>query len=490
MNTLCTKNTIFSSYLRTTSAAATHSHIQTVPTTQAILPDDRVDDYICSPNHSRMQKVHGDDDEATANNNDGVSLMHLLQHRQQQLLASRGSLESGSREVGDVQGPSSSNTLYPATNNGIGSTMNNTFMMTPPPQHAMFINDMNQSDMNNTYYNTSTLHDNVYSMNTTSTNSYATSGPSNMASTSTATIPSTQDTVIPPPSNARASSLGSTKQFEKLAAGTLGTYRDCSPLLGDCTLDDPTFQQQRGGTFNTFQCPQQCMMDMMTNGYNTKNAQDMNYKNEPLKSDSGMASPKLADVIAQSQQQLKLNEVSIQSMLDGMSSTNKTSTPSESSSFSNIESSVPTLPQLQISSGMTFDNLQSLQGSLNGSLQDNLQGSSNIPATLSSLTSDVSSNLSGSNPDEDPGWEENFKALQVYHREHGHCKVSSRDKDNPKLGRWVMTQRRQFTLLMQGHPSALTAGRIRRLEGMGFAWSVRPEPVSTWNEKFEELKGE
>lgn len=91
-------------------------------------------------------------------------------------------------------------------------------------------------------------------------------------------------------------------------------------------------------------------------------------------------------------------------------------------------------------------------------------------------------------PHEDPGWEEQYKALRDYHLRFGNCKVPARFKANPKLGRWVMTQRRQFTLLMQGFPSALTAERIRRLESLGFTWSVRPEPVSTWNKKFQELK--
>mmetsp|Transcript_24709 Transcript_24709/g.42269 ORF Transcript_24709/g.42269 Transcript_24709/m.42269 type:complete len:449 (-) Transcript_24709:164-1510(-) len=89
---------------------------------------------------------------------------------------------------------------------------------------------------------------------------------------------------------------------------------------------------------------------------------------------------------------------------------------------------------------------------------------------------------------EDLGWEEQFKALRAYQLRFGNCKVPARYKANPKLGRWVMTQRRQFTLLMQGFPSALTAERIRRLESVGFTWSVRPEPVSTWNKKFQELK--
>jgi hypothetical protein len=89
---------------------------------------------------------------------------------------------------------------------------------------------------------------------------------------------------------------------------------------------------------------------------------------------------------------------------------------------------------------------------------------------------------------EDPGWEEQYFALKAYQRENGHCKVPARYKANPKLGRWVMTQRRQFTLLMQGYPSALTSERIQKLEIVGFTWSIRPEPVKTWNRKFHELK--
>lgn len=90
--------------------------------------------------------------------------------------------------------------------------------------------------------------------------------------------------------------------------------------------------------------------------------------------------------------------------------------------------------------------------------------------------------------EDDPGWDEQFKALVAFYKENGHCKVPARYSSNPKLGRWVMTQRRQFTLMVQGYSSALTIERIQRLESIGFTWSVRPEPKSSWNIKFEELK--
>jgi hypothetical protein len=51
-----------------------------------------------------------------------------------------------------------------------------------------------------------------------------------------------------------------------------------------------------------------------------------------------------------------------------------------------------------------------------------------------------------------------------------------------------MTQRRQMALMQQGYPNALTAERIAKLDEIGFAWTVRPEPLSTWNQKMKELK--
>ncbi|KAL7438424.1 hypothetical protein ACHAXM_006314 [Skeletonema potamos] len=89
---------------------------------------------------------------------------------------------------------------------------------------------------------------------------------------------------------------------------------------------------------------------------------------------------------------------------------------------------------------------------------------------------------------EDANWEERYRELQLFRAEHGHCRVPARYKKNLKLGRWVMTQRRQFTMLMQGLPSALTTERMNRLNDIGFVWMLRADPVTMWNKKFAELK--
>ena len=125
-----------------------------------------------------------------------------------------------------------------------------------------------------------------------------------------------------------------------------------------------------------------------------------------------------------------------------------------------------------------------------GSLQSLSSGPDNL-SYISSMTGGIGCGLSsgGGFPQEDQAWEDQFKNLRAYQMQFGHCRVPARYKADQKLGRWVMTQRRQFTLLMQGFPSALTTDRIKRLENLGFTWSVRPEPVTTWNSKFQELKG-
>lgn len=120
------------------------------------------------------------------------------------------------------------------------------------------------------------------------------------------------------------------------------------------------------------------------------------------------------------------------------------------------------------------------------SLQQQQLQASLQPAAQASIG--PSSALLPSTTPEDSGWEERYLSLKSYALRFGHTRVPARFKSDPKLGRWVMTQRRQFTLLVQGLPSALSAERIGKLEGLGFCWSVRPEPVATWNAKFMELQ--
>ena len=65
----------------------------------------------------------------------------------------------------------------------------------------------------------------------------------------------------------------------------------------------------------------------------------------------------------------------------------------------------------------------------------------------------------------DKQWEDKFSKLQEYRRENGDCLVPQGYKNDPSLGTWVMTQRRQR--------HELDSDRISRLESIGFVWRVR-----------------
>jgi hypothetical protein len=73
----------------------------------------------------------------------------------------------------------------------------------------------------------------------------------------------------------------------------------------------------------------------------------------------------------------------------------------------------------------------------------------------------------------DVDWKKRYGELKRYKDAHGHCRVPSRDKGHPELGRWVMTQRRQYALLKQDRKSRMTRERQRLLEHIDFVWVLR-----------------
>ena len=64
-------------------------------------------------------------------------------------------------------------------------------------------------------------------------------------------------------------------------------------------------------------------------------------------------------------------------------------------------------------------------------------------------------------------WNEMYKKLLRYKEAFGDCSVPAEWKVDPKLGRWVTTQRRRKR---QGK---LAEDRIRRLDEIGFQWRKR-----------------
>lgn len=85
-------------------------------------------------------------------------------------------------------------------------------------------------------------------------------------------------------------------------------------------------------------------------------------------------------------------------------------------------------------------------------------------------------------PAQADSWERMFAALVAFRAAHGHCDVPKRWKEDPRLGEWVLRQRRVRK------QRKLSAERERLLETLGFSWSVvGKEPAHLWEAMFEAL---
>ncbi len=73
-------------------------------------------------------------------------------------------------------------------------------------------------------------------------------------------------------------------------------------------------------------------------------------------------------------------------------------------------------------------------------------------------------------------WQEKYQQLLQYSKENGNTKVP---REHPKLGTWVVIQRRQRAL------NRLTEERIQLLESIDFTWHSKDE---LWNENYLKLK--
>ena len=75
---------------------------------------------------------------------------------------------------------------------------------------------------------------------------------------------------------------------------------------------------------------------------------------------------------------------------------------------------------------------------------------------------------------DDAGWEAWLAKLKAYKLKHGDCNVPRGWAEDPRLGRWVDTQRRYKKALDRGEPSdGMMAARVAKLEALGFAWVRR-----------------
>mmetsp|Transcript_26207 Transcript_26207/g.55302 ORF Transcript_26207/g.55302 Transcript_26207/m.55302 type:complete len:431 (-) Transcript_26207:281-1573(-) len=69
-------------------------------------------------------------------------------------------------------------------------------------------------------------------------------------------------------------------------------------------------------------------------------------------------------------------------------------------------------------------------------------------------------------------WDAKFNELVAYKAKFGNCNVPTKYRDNSTLGRWVSTQRAEYKKYQEGQKTSMNADRIRRLDGIGFAWFI------------------
>ena len=75
-------------------------------------------------------------------------------------------------------------------------------------------------------------------------------------------------------------------------------------------------------------------------------------------------------------------------------------------------------------------------------------------------------------------WEKHFSALQKFKEREGHCRVvRGKERNELVLARWVMKLRQ--------NKNQLSSDQIKRLDSLGFSWTVRSDQ---WEEAFERLQ--
>ncbi|GKY98276.1 hypothetical protein MPSEU_000785200 [Mayamaea pseudoterrestris] len=88
-------------------------------------------------------------------------------------------------------------------------------------------------------------------------------------------------------------------------------------------------------------------------------------------------------------------------------------------------------------------------------------------------------------------WEDHYRELQMYSQQNGNTMVPTHYAQNPKLGRWVHTQRHQRRQMLKGKKSSMTPARTQLLDQLGFSWEVRQTlagPRHTWRQRFSQCE--
>lgn len=87
-------------------------------------------------------------------------------------------------------------------------------------------------------------------------------------------------------------------------------------------------------------------------------------------------------------------------------------------------------------------------------------------------------------------WRERFNQLLEYKNLHGHTRVPSYCKENPRLASWVKCQRRQHKLFWEGKRSSMSAERTQLLNDVGFTWEVKNKKAGDDYDKLVQVLGD
>jgi hypothetical protein len=81
--------------------------------------------------------------------------------------------------------------------------------------------------------------------------------------------------------------------------------------------------------------------------------------------------------------------------------------------------------------------------------------------------------------------EDRLSELADYRKIHGHCNVQRNNSErDAKLAIWVINQRTNYRLRLEGKKSSMTLSDVKDLENLGFEWKVG---VATWQCRLSEL---
>ena len=85
-------------------------------------------------------------------------------------------------------------------------------------------------------------------------------------------------------------------------------------------------------------------------------------------------------------------------------------------------------------------------------------------------------------------WQDHFRQLCEYKVQFGHCLVPQLYSANPKLGRWVASQRTRYRKNTGENTTCISAEYIRALDRISFDWGTsKTDFPSNWSVRFQQL---